>query len=173
MVRILAFLVYVAYPALVGYGIRRALRRQPYRPWITRLDPKAVAGVRIATGGISLGIGVVTVALFGFWDKHASESEAFVRSLVLGLIVVGSLLYAIGSVMWRRRLAFRFRLVGFLAMAGPAAVPSQATLLLPLIAPLVVTLHQLGDKDKRKSSASNRSPSSPLRPGGFGSLEMR
>lgn len=159
MVAVLAYLVYPAYLALAGYGVWTVVRwRRPYRPWVAGLDRRAQDAVRTVAGGLSLLVGMLTSVLFvSSGETHASLSEAFVTYLALSALLTGSALYTLGAVIWRGRSGFRLRVTGWLFLVVIAAIPSQLTLLLPLVVPLVLTLHELAAKDEAEGTETSPS----------------
>ncbi|MGH3443011.1 MAG: hypothetical protein ACRDUY_13405 [Nitriliruptorales bacterium] len=82
-----------------------------------------------------------SVLAFVLWIAARDAGPPLLALLLL--TIVGFLVFAAGVIRWRGGAAFWLRLIGWVSMVIFPLIPSQMTLLLPLAAPLVVTLHRL------------------------------
>lgn len=93
-------------------------------------------GPRILGLLISLPISAVGITALGDLggEPDHSLSTTTLAHLAFGALAVGAVLSSTGSIVWQGSLAFALRLSGWLLMATALVVPSQLTLILPLLA---------------------------------------
>jgi hypothetical protein len=72
--------------------------------------------------------------------------------LLLSVLLVGSVLYLSGLVLWRGTLAFTLRVMGWLLLVIPALFPSTLSLALPILAILTLTISSVPSADSTRPS---------------------
>lgn len=98
----------------------------------------------MAVGAVLVGLGSALLAL-------SSGGGAGAVAAVPAVAAVGSVAYLAGVVAWEGRAGHLLRLAGWLAMVATAAIPSQLTLVLPLVATLVAAVHRAPEGGRRRT----------------------
>lgn len=145
--RSLSYLIYATYPALAAYLVwiiaRSLWGRRSYVPWVRSLSPGREMVLRVALSSVGA-LFAIGFTMF-VWSANAAPFVRWVPT-------VGSVGYVIGCVRWRGPVAFALRGVGWTAMVVAVAVPSQATLFLPMVSLLSVSLHRIPSLGRPSSS---------------------
>ena len=120
-------MIWLSYVVFVALVLRLVGRGSP--PWLGEVGPRARAVVR--------GFAVLVAGAFVALGLAILGSDAFLAGwacLVGGLTLLG------GLVAWSGRSALIARFLGWVVLAIVTLVPSQLTMLLPLVAGTAVTL---------------------------------
>ena len=117
---------------------RDALRDSVVARWLTLL-----IALGFASGGLA---GIIDLAR----DPHETFDSARRAYVLFGAMVVGSLLYATGTILWTGARPFALRAIGAVLIAALLTVSWVFVLAFPLAAILFVTLAELpGDRTAR------------------------
>lgn len=136
--KLLSYLLYVTYPALAAYlvwvAVRSLWKGPAYVAWVRKISPGSGKIVRVVLCGIA-GAFATTFTVF-VWGADAALFMRWVPP-------AGSVLFLVGCIAWRGSAAFWVRVIGWSGMVSGVAIPSQATLFLPIVALLSITLHKV------------------------------
>lgn len=106
-----------------------------YAAWLLRSGrSRAVRALALAADVALLWIGAAVAAQ---WDRSEVHRLAYV---IVGSLVGGAAVHALGVVAWRGALPWAARVVGLVLVCAALLVPSTITLALPLVGLLLVTL---------------------------------
>ena len=138
LLQLLSYVLYVTYPALAAYlvwiAVRSLWKRASYVAWVSKLSPGSEKIVRVILCGLT---GAFAIAFTAFvWNANAAFYVRWIPA-------IGSVLFLVGCIVWRDLAAFWLRVVGWAGMVSGVAIPSQATLFLPIVALLSISLHEV------------------------------
>lgn len=146
-------MLYVAYFSLI-LTVLVVLVRRP-RSWLAGTGHWTTVSLRLAgflIAALSATAGVVLAVGLAREPEHPF-SVAWLAYFAFSFLALGGVLYAVGTVVWQGSTASKLRTVSWVCMVAPLAIPSQATLALPLIAPLFFTLEPIWRCPSRRAVA--------------------
>jgi hypothetical protein len=122
-------------PAIVVFALGGVAVVAFYATWLLRSGrSQAVRALALA---VDVGLLWIGASVAAQWDRSEVHWPAYV---IVGSLLAGAAVHALGVVVWRGALAWGARVVGFVLVCGALLVPSTITLVFPLVGLLLVTL---------------------------------
>jgi hypothetical protein len=113
------------------------------QPWIARILQRKRDTIRVLAFGVSalIAAGCVWGLVLTLQNETGeTRSLSFAPWVVFGAGLIGAVTYSVGLVIWEGRKGAATRFAGWILMGLAAAIPSSASLSLPLIALLAITV---------------------------------
>jgi hypothetical protein len=102
--------------------------------------------LRLLSGGVAVAAGGIAVLLI------PSDGAETTGRILLSTLLLGSIVYLSGLVLWRGTVAFTVRLIGWIILVIPALVPSTLSLALPALAILTLTISPVPSEGSSRTS---------------------